>query len=181
MTNNNKENGSKTELYPRELAVLSQLDAEGVLTQRDLASRTGYSVGLINMTLKKLVSTGYIKTVNLNRRQLKYLLTPEGFAAISKKSYRYVLNTIQHYQSLRQKIVTVITNLVDEGYVEFSLNGNGELRQLIQETIENDFTDPSLILHESHGNGEKRTILNLNSEPFEYEGKVVDFLKRITA
>src|SRR3989338_514401 len=145
--------------YNRELVVMSQLNNGDVLTQRDIAQRTGYSVGLINMILKKLISTGYVKTVSLNRRRLKYLLTKEGFLAISKKSYRYILETIQHYQLLKKQVIQIINELYCEGYREFSIHGDGELRQLIQETIANDLASLSIALHDHHKVEQARAVL----------------------
>ena len=69
------------ELTSNELTILESLqDSTEAISQRDLARRTGFSVGLVNAVLKKLVRTGYVKTSHLNRRSLEYLLTPSGFA-----------------------------------------------------------------------------------------------------
>lgn len=77
------------------------------VTQRQLASETGISLGLTNIILKRLAHKGYLKMKRLNRRNIKYVLTSEGFAHCTRRSYNYVLRTISSVHGLRQKIKDV--------------------------------------------------------------------------
>lgn len=121
-----------TDLTTSELAVLESLNgaAEGI-SQRELARRTGFSVGLVNAVMKRLVHTGYVKTSHLNKRQLEYLLTAEGFAKTALRSYHYVVRTVQGYRELRGGIERTINHLASEGITRFYLHGEGELSDLV--------------------------------------------------
>lgn len=119
-------------LTTSEHAVLEHLsDSPQVISQREIARRSGLSVGMINAVLKKLVHIGYVKTSNLNRRSLQYLLTPQGFAEKARKSYRYILKTVEQYRVIKLHFIDLLDNLAAEGVTDFYLHGEGELAELI--------------------------------------------------
>lgn len=119
-------------LGSNELTVLESLHtADEAMSQRELARRTGLSVGLINAVIKKLVSTGYVKTSQLNRRSLDYLLTPQGFAQTAMRSYHYVLDTVRSYKTIHRKLETILDSHASAGVEIFYLYGDGELSELI--------------------------------------------------
>lgn len=121
-----------TELTSSELAVLESLHgASQSVSQRELARRTGFSVGLVNAVIKKLVHTGYVKTAHLNKRQFEYLLTPEGFARTALRSYNYVLDTVRRFQAVHTNLKSVIDRLRADGVKEFYLHGDGELAEVV--------------------------------------------------
>lgn len=126
-----------SDLTSRELAVLDSLNgaAEGI-SQRELARRTGFSVGLVNAVIKRLVHTGYVKTSHLNKRQLEYLLTAEGFARTALRSYHYVVRTVQSYRQLRDGLARTLNHLASEGITRFYLHGDGELADLTAAVFE---------------------------------------------
>ena len=84
-----------SEINERELRVIEEVSRDKNLTQRKISHSLGLSLGTTNLILKKLVSKGYIKMRQLNRRKIQYILTPKGFAEKVKKSYRFFLKTIR--------------------------------------------------------------------------------------
>ena len=122
-----------TNLTNTELSVLEHLsDTPQTISQREIARRSGLSVGLINAILKKLVHTGYVKTSHLNRRSIQYLLTPEGFSEKARKSYHYVLDTVRRYRSIQVRFTSLLEQLAGEGVTEFYLQGEGELADIVE-------------------------------------------------
>ncbi|HQB07426.1 MAG TPA: winged helix-turn-helix transcriptional regulator [Rectinema sp.] len=120
-------------LSHNELTVLESLhDSDSGISQREIARRTGLSVGLINAVIKKLVKTGYVKTSHLNRRSLDYLLTPEGFAQTAMRSYRYVVRTVKSYRGIQIQMEGIFDKLSGEGISTYYLNGDGEVAELIE-------------------------------------------------
>ena len=65
--------------------VLRKLDKEPSITQRELSSKLGISLGKINYCLKEVRKKGLIKFSNFKKNKNKimyvYLLTPKGIAA----------------------------------------------------------------------------------------------------
>lgn len=120
------------ELTDRELSILESLNSEShAISQRELARRTGLSVGFVNAIIKKLIRTGYIKTGHLNHRSLEYLLTPQGFAHTALKSYHYIANTVRSYQTIQERLKGIFSRLQNEGFSDFYLHGDGELANLV--------------------------------------------------
>lgn len=121
------------QLSTSDLAVLEHLsDTPQTISQREIARRSGLSVGMINAILKKLVHIGYVKTSNLNRRSIQYLLTPQGFAEKARKSYRYILKTVEQYRVIKLHFIDLLDNLAAEGVTDFYLHGEGELADLME-------------------------------------------------
>ena len=64
----------------RELQILEYLERNPDTTQADLATRLGVAVGSVNWYLKRMINKGHIKVRQMQRRRLRYLITPQGVA-----------------------------------------------------------------------------------------------------
>ena len=65
-------------LMETEFKVLSHLHENESTTQRHISKRTGLSLGSVNLLLKKMVRKGLVKIERLNKRTVRYILTPRG-------------------------------------------------------------------------------------------------------
>ena len=166
------------ELSNHDLAVITSLhEAESGISQREIARRTGLSVGLINAVIKKLVNTGYVKTSHLNRRSLDYLLTPQGFAQAAMKSYRFVLSTVKSFRKIQTQLETLLDKLNSEGIREFYLNGDCELAELVATFFEDgNWGKLYRGLPDSGGQG----LIVLNANPSLENGKKYRIIDLIT-
>lgn len=106
---------------------------EDQTTQRNLARATGFSLGMTNLLIKRLVKKGLIKVVTMNGRTLSYILTPTGFAEKLKRSYDYVTASMRYIAQVRERIRIIVTAAPQESPVY--IVGSGELLQLTQETL----------------------------------------------
>ncbi|OGQ23291.1 MAG: hypothetical protein A3I05_02940 [Deltaproteobacteria bacterium RIFCSPLOWO2_02_FULL_44_10] len=150
-----------------ELKILEHLSEKPQnISQREIARRSGFSVGLINAVIRRLVTTGYVKTSRLNRRSLEYLLTSEGFARKAMKSYRYVLKTVQNYHAIHLFLVDLFQDLQQKRIKKFYLYGNGEMATL----VENFFYEARIKGKLSRSLPRKKEkegiILNVTSSPY---------------
>lgn len=102
------------------------------VTQRQLASETGISLGMTNIILKRLARRGYLKMKRLNRRNIEYVLTAEGFARYSRKSYNYLLGTISSVRNLRQRIKDIVRKKAQEGAPGFVIEEDGDLADIAE-------------------------------------------------
>jgi len=73
-----------------EYEILSHLEKNKDISQRQIASRTGLSVGTVNLLLKKMVHKGLVKLERINGRTLRYILTPVGIAEKTQLAYQYL-------------------------------------------------------------------------------------------
>ena len=90
------------------LNVLRALAARPEVTQRELASALGVSLGKANYCLRALLSKGMVKAQNFrnstNKRGYAYLLTPEGVAEKASLTRRFLALKRKEYDALRLEI-----------------------------------------------------------------------------
>ena len=90
------------------LKVLRQLEADPDITQRELASKLGVSLGKVNYCLKALIDRGWIKVNNFknsnNKAAYAYLLTPKGIEEKTRISVRFLRLKIAEYEQLKREI-----------------------------------------------------------------------------
>lgn len=121
------------ELTKNDLVVLETLsNSTRAVSQRDLSRRTGLSLGLVNSVIRKLVHTGFVRTSQLNRRQIEYLLTSNGFSHAVRKSYHYIVDTVKRYHDMHERLKVVIEGLRAKGFTDFYLVGVGELAEFVR-------------------------------------------------
>ena len=90
------------------LKLLLEIQDSPGLTQRELSSRLGVSLGKTNYLLKALIKKGLIKVENFkssaNKTNYIYLLTPKGLDEKAKITYRFLKRKKQEYERLKQEI-----------------------------------------------------------------------------
>jgi EPS-associated MarR family transcriptional regulator len=88
--------------------VMSILQENPDLTQRELAERLGLSVGGLNYCLKALMDKGWLKMQNFqnskNKLKYVYLLTPQGISEKLALTSRFLERKMQEYENLKAEI-----------------------------------------------------------------------------
>jgi DNA-binding MarR family transcriptional regulator len=165
----------------KELSVLDHVGRNSSISQRELARATGISLGLINVILKKFLRTGYLQVSQLNKRKLEYILTREGFMAVTRRTYQYATRTIRNYHQIHSQLSALLIELNDSGYDYFSIHGDGELREMIEAIAPSLFSEGQAALGEEHRNESGAVVLNLTVAPMEgdFDGEEVKVLERI--
>lgn len=78
------------------------------LTQRELASKVGISVGGLNYCLKALIEKGWVKIDSFSQSKNKfgymYFLTPEGLAQKVALTGHFLKRKMIEYDNLRAEI-----------------------------------------------------------------------------
>ncbi|MFA5974942.1 MAG: winged helix-turn-helix transcriptional regulator [Elusimicrobiota bacterium] len=120
-----------------DIRVLNILAESGQLSQRELAERVGLSLGMINLLLRRLTLTGYIKIVNLDRRKMRYLLTRKGLLEKTNRSYQYLLRTLVTYRQIYDRLEAFIKEQIQQGKDRFIVNGSGEVAEMVKFVLRN--------------------------------------------
>ena len=91
-----------------QLDLMHIIQCDSNASQRQIAEKTGLSIGKVNYCLKALINIGFIKVVNFSKSNKKinyaYILTPKGIrkkAAITKK---FIIKKKQEYDKLNTYI-----------------------------------------------------------------------------
>ncbi len=95
------------------------LELTPAANQRELAARTGMSLGSINYCLKALMVKGLVKMHNFaqspNKLGYAYVLTPGGLAEKAAITARFLQRKQQEYEMLGVEIATLRSE-VDKAY-----------------------------------------------------------------
>jgi len=93
---------------PTSLTVLRLLAASPHLSQREVASSVGVSLGKANYCLRALIDKGFVKAENYRKSSNKlaylYLLTPSGVVAKADMTRQFLARKVKEYEALRMEI-----------------------------------------------------------------------------
>ena len=90
------------------LKVLREIAITPEMTQRELSSRLGISLGKVNFLVNALIQKGLVKAHNFknsnNKKAYLYYLTPRGFEEKAKITYRFLRRKILEFEQLENEI-----------------------------------------------------------------------------
>lgn len=102
--------------------ILRQLEETPCVSQRELASIVGVSLGSLNYTLGALIDVGLVKLGNFsaspNKRRYAYLLTPRGASEKTALTRRFLRRKMDEYEALKAEIDALQQELSVAGSVE---------------------------------------------------------------
>ena len=119
-------------LNEREFELINIIGARVGSNQRDLSRRMELSLGMVNLLLRRLISKGYIRINQLDKRKVEYLLTPTGISEKMRKSVRYTLKTIQSIGVIKSGIKDILSPVVKRGESKFVLLGESDFAVLVE-------------------------------------------------
>jgi DNA-binding MarR family transcriptional regulator len=119
---------------PRELQILEQIEANPDVTQANLADELGMAIGTVNFVVKRLVKKGYIRVKQLERRRLKYIITPAGIALRTKLALDSLNYSMRLYRETREQAKQLVSRVIRQGYLAVSIRGEGELADVVRLT-----------------------------------------------
>ncbi|MBN1824467.1 MAG: winged helix-turn-helix transcriptional regulator [Endomicrobiales bacterium] len=152
------------EVSEKEFAVIREIHNNHLPDQRTIATRTGISLGLTNLIIKKLIKKGYVKAKQLNQKKIQYLLTPKGFSEKAKKSYNFTVKTINMLTSIRKAIQKLISEYTRKGFDVFELSGGGEMMYIAEIAFKNTLNVKYTIKPENNGRDNNAVITAISSE-----------------
>jgi DNA-binding MarR family transcriptional regulator len=118
----------------RELRILEALEQNPETTQASLAAQLGVAVGSVNWYVKRLIRKGYVKATKMERRRLKYFVTPQGLAVKARLTSEYVQYSLRVYRQLRQAAREALAQVRGRGYAAVRANSRGEAMEIFRLT-----------------------------------------------
>ncbi len=122
----------KQVLNEREFELVNIVGAKLGSNQRDLSRQMDLSLGMVNMLIRRLISKGYIRINQLNKRKVEYILTPKGFTEKMRKSVKYTLNTINSIGLIKNQLKEVLVIVVEKGERQFFILGKSDFAILVE-------------------------------------------------
>ena len=116
--------------------ILHILDKEDNPSQREIAKKTGISLGLVNTLIKKCAKQGLVQIDKLNSRNIKYVLTPAGIKKITKKTINYVERSYKAIQKIQTEVRELTSRHIQEEKEIYLLKKEDEIFNLVKNTLD---------------------------------------------
>ena len=93
-----------------QLDLMHIIECDSNASQRQIAQKTGLSIGKVNYCLKALINIGFIKVDNFTKSTQKinyaYILTPKGIQEKAAITKQFIIKKKQEYDKLNSYINT---------------------------------------------------------------------------
>ncbi len=118
----------------RDLNILEQIERNPDSTQASLAEQIGVAIGTINWHLKRLIEKGYVKVRRVERRKLRYIITPDGLALRANLALDYIQTSFQLYRLIRERTMKLLDDARRQGLTQLRLAGEGDVADVVRLT-----------------------------------------------
>ena len=102
------------------LRIFREIKRSPEMTQRELSSRLGISLGKVNFLINALIELGLVKVENFKNSGSKsaylYYLTPRGIEEKSRATYLFLKIKIQEYERLEMEIQQLREEVRESGF-----------------------------------------------------------------
>lgn len=117
-----------------ELQLLSNvheaLSVNSEASQRELAQYTNLSLGMTNALLRRFADKGWLYMKKISKRNVQYVLTPQGMKELAARSKRYLKNTARLMNEYQGCIRQFVEDAADAGCTGLILVGDNDLEFL---------------------------------------------------
>ena len=119
----------------KSLQILDELSNNDSLTQRDLSSRLGIALGLVNSYIKNLVAKGYITVKSIPPKRYAYYLTPKGFTEKTRLTYDLLHDYTRIYREARSNLKSLFNEMKSDGVRKVAFAGADEIAEIAYITL----------------------------------------------
>jgi ribosomal protein S25 len=115
----------------RELRLLTEVDEDPEVSQRELAKRVGIALGLTNMLVRNLAQKGYVRVTKAGWKRFIYTLTPAGVSRKLNLTIDYIQRFLGYYRTVRQNLREQLEPLGLNQESRIAIYGTGEFAELV--------------------------------------------------
>ena len=114
----------------QDLRILEEIEHNPDITQADLAGRLGVAIGSVNWYLKRMINKGYIKVRQMQRRRLRYLITPQGLAIKAGLTRSFMQASMRLYRETRAAAGRHLDEVQRAGYDSVRIEGDSDMAEV---------------------------------------------------
>lgn len=107
----------------KELQLLTNINENEQISQRQLAKAMDLSLGTINGLISNMIQLGYIIIEQSQSKRTKYFLTTLGQHEKAKRQYQLIVDSYHIISKTRNSIIRVIENQLQKGINSFYIYG----------------------------------------------------------
>ena len=111
------------------LRIFREIDRSPEMTQRELSSRLGISLGKVNFLINALIGKGFVKVENFRKSSKSaylYYLTPTGMEEKTRTTYRFLRKKIREYERLATEIQQLRKEVKESGFLSKEQDQSGQ-------------------------------------------------------
>ena len=131
MRSDYEQTDSTTRSEYRELQMLSELESNSEVTQREISQRLGIALGLTNLLIRNLAQKGYIRATNTSWKRWLYALTPAGFSRKVSLTLLYITRVLNDYQRIKSMLITELESMTLHTESRVAICGTGEFAEIV--------------------------------------------------
>lgn len=114
-----------------DLEILTHIEENPDTTQADIATQLDVAVGSANWYIRRLINKGYVKATQMQRRRLRYLLTPNGLAEKARLTKKFMQASLHWYRMTRETSKNLLDEVMKAGYDTVCIEGDGDLAEIV--------------------------------------------------
>ena len=112
------------------LALLDAIESGRTFTQRNLSTRIGVALGLINALIKRCVKKGLVKVQQAPAKRYAYYLTPSGFREKSHLVSNYLQSSLKIFRRARLEYSEIFAQCQERGWCDLAICGVSDLAEI---------------------------------------------------
>ena len=112
------------------LEILSAVEEDSRITQRNLSDNLGIALGLTNYYVQRCLKKGLIKIITAPANRYAYYLTPEGFSEKSRLTREFLSQSFKFFRVARHQCSEVFEKCAQNGWHNVLLVGVGDLCEI---------------------------------------------------
>ncbi|HNW94102.1 MAG TPA: winged helix-turn-helix transcriptional regulator [bacterium] len=117
-------------LTDKELELINVLGRQPHTSQRSLANEVRISLGMVNLFVRKLTKKGLVTVQKINRRDLRYILTPAGLKARASYNLQYLDKRLTHFVRAKELVTEKLDEVLAGGFHSVYLMAKGEWSEI---------------------------------------------------
>lgn len=117
-----------------DLDILEEIERNPNTTQASMANQMNVAIGTVNWHLKRMIEKGYVKIQHCEKRKLKYIITPDGFALQAKLTLDYIHTSFELYRLIRSRMNDVLDTCIRHSYQSIYIDGIGDIHDICRLT-----------------------------------------------
>jgi DNA-binding MarR family transcriptional regulator len=158
-------------LNEREFELINIIGKRLGSNQRDLSQQLNLSLGQTNMLIRRLVSKGFIRISQLDKRKVQYILTPKGMSENMRKAVKYTLNTINSLGLIKNNLKSILNDHYARGHRAFFVYCEADLTALVEQTfLELSLTDAKMTVLKELPPSDVEGMLLIGKEKITLDG-----------
>ena len=137
MRSHSEQSDSATRSEYRELQILSELESNPEVTQREISQKLGIALGLTNLLIRNFAQKGYIRATSTSWKRWLYTMTPAGLSRKVTLTFSYITRVLNHYQCIKWILITELESMTLHSESKVAICGTGEFAEIVYLGLKN--------------------------------------------